>query len=111
VAPKVGLFQTQIRPIDEADDEDADIEEEQDEAASQASLLQPGSEELVHGALSTLYRGAPTVRIINNSYNDDPIGNDAAAVDAAYAAIDPAAPHPYLNALADGVRDGRLLVF
>ncbi|MBG6474468.1 S8 family serine peptidase [Pseudomonas aeruginosa] len=111
VAPKVGLFQTQIRPSDEADDEDADIEEEQDEAASQASLLQPGSEELVHGALSTLYRGAPTVRIINNSYNDDPIGNDAAAVDAAYAAIDPAAPHPYLNALADGVRDGRLLVF
>ncbi|MDF5922239.1 S8 family serine peptidase [Pseudomonas aeruginosa] len=72
VAPKVGLFQTQIRPSDEADDEDADIEEEQDEAASQASLLQPGSEELVHGALSTLYRGAPTVRIINNSYNDDP---------------------------------------
>lgn len=110
VAPKAELFQTQIRPGDGADGEDADIEEEQDEAMNQASLLQPGSEELVHGVLSTLYRDAPTVWTINNSYNDDPISDDAVVVDAAYVVIDPAAPHPYLNALVGGVRDGRLLV-
>ncbi|ABR83283.2 autotransporter outer membrane beta-barrel domain-containing protein [Pseudomonas aeruginosa] len=111
VAPQVRLFQAQSDPSEDIDDEGADTGEEPGAEASPSSLLQPGSEDLFHGALTTLYRSAPRLRVINNSYNDDPIGNDAEAVDAAYAAIDPAAPHPYLGALADGVHEGRLLVF
>ncbi|MEZ1600799.1 hypothetical protein, partial [Pseudomonas aeruginosa] len=66
VAPQVRLFQAQSDPSEDIDDEGADTGEEPGAEASPSSLLQPGSEDLFHGALTTLYRSAPRLRVINN---------------------------------------------
>lgn len=101
IAPGVRL--THVGLLDRAEDED--------ESGVRISILEPELEPDFAEAVQLLRQNAPNARIINNSYNEDPIGDDAASVDAMFASIDPNAPHPYLDALAEGVREGRLFVY
>lgn len=108
VAPGSRLFQTEVGEVDEDEDED---ESDDNAVELPSSLLTPGKEEYFYGALSTLQQKAPSVRIISNSYNDDPIGETPESVDLAYSRIDPAAKHPFIDELVSGVKSGRLFTF
>ncbi|OLU26258.1 autotransporter outer membrane beta-barrel domain-containing protein [Pseudomonas sp. PA15(2017)] len=112
-APGVRLFQVGLTDGEDDEEEDVstDMLESGEEIDASIGLLEPESEPDLAEAVKLLRQNAPNARIINNSYNEDPIGDDAASVDAMFASIDPSVPHPYLDALAEGVHEDRLFVF
>ena len=77
------------------------------------TLFQPLDQQILSHGLHTLYRNAPALRVINNSWNDDAAGDLPAAVDAAYrhARQLSQAASPLLDSFRAAVRQDVLLVF